>query len=116
MTYRSHQERLKQLAEKLGFHETPELQILRREIIAADTPAAALLKYREYWQLGELVADQSGKNAEIQLGFNIAMARPWGTRGDVDRYQESLRDACEYAYHLGENKTAQALIELLAEA
>jgi hypothetical protein len=34
----------------------------------------------------------------------------------VDRYQESLRDACEYAYHLGENKTAQALIELLAEA
>lgn len=109
------EERLMELAERLGFKETPELVQAREKI----KPDQLIDESREniiaYQRLGEKVVEVGTDSADPkpQIGLIVALARLKYANGFNDAYRDDMANAALYATNIGEHELSLQLRRIL---
>lgn len=111
---------IENLPERLGFIESPELQLLREAVVEAmrsGKHSDIKDQLSNYQQIAEKIVEQlEGHDYDkAQIGLIVATGLLWRTAGQDSSYANELRNARRYAGNMGYVEVAQALDVAFAE-
>lgn len=107
-------DKLIELAQELGYRESPNLSVLRKSLDSIENFAEFVDEYKKYQEEAEKVVNGlEGENfPKGQIGLILVNAQIYYSRGMFSDSSDSVKDALEYAAQLRDDESVRKIMEL----